>query len=239
LQDDKAIDWMLGRLEKIQPDVVVHLGDGHEADSASRWPTEYDWDIVDEWDSHNAMLAKIRKAAPKARRVFLPGNHDANFQEICRIDKKLRRACDFRDHEPELKDHWELPASYVYDKRRGTFSIGQVTFAHGYEAGANADEFHAILLAAPFGLYVGGHTHRPTPCVMRAKRTATVPLPYWYANAGAMRNLKPPYMERKRTHNWGQAIVVGEAVPLKSPRMSRHWDARVEIFRMADDGNFD
>ncbi len=241
LQDKKAVDWMLGRIEKEQPDVVVHLGDGHEADSASRWPSEYDWSLEDEFNEHNKFLVSVRKVTPKSRHVFLPGNHDANLQEIGRIDKRIRSQCNYRDakNEPELAEHWEHPCEYVYDRRRGVFRIGPVAFAHGYECGGNGDEFQAILLGVPYGLFIAGHTHRPTPTLMRARRTVAVPLPYWYLNAGCLRDLKPTYMKRKRSHLWGQGLVLGEAMETKSPRMSRAWDARVEIFRMGDDEEFD
>lgn len=241
LQDERAIEWLLGRLEAEKPDVLVHLGDGHEADSASRWPSEYDWSLRDEFDAHDALLGRLRKAVgKKTRLVFLPGNHDANLLSIGRIDKRIRSQCDYRDpdNEPELQ-HWEQPCEYVYDKRKGVFRLGQVSFAHGFEHGASGDEFQALLLGVPFGLHITGHTHRPTPMPMRCYRTKAVPLPYWFANPGCLRDLKPPYMERKRSHQWGQGVVFGETAIQKSPRMSRQWDARVEVFRMADDGTFD
>lgn len=241
LQDGGAVAWMLDRIGSLRPDVVVHLGDGHEADSASRWPSEYDWTLADEFAAHEALLKAIRKAAPRARRVFLPGNHDDNLLSINRIDKRLRGLCDYRakSNSPELHEYWEQPVEYVYDRRRGVFRIGQVSFCHGFESGANGDEYHAILLGQPYGLHVTGHTHRPTPVVVQAMRTRGIPLPYWYANPGCLRDLKPPYMKRRRSHGWGQGIVVGAASVTKSPRLSRQWEAVVEVYRMADDGQFD
>ncbi len=238
LEDANAIKWLLGKIEAEKPAVVIHLGDGHEADSASRWPSEYDWELADEFKAHNDLLASIRKVAPKARKVFLPGNHDANLSEWNRIDKKLRGLCDYHKQEPEL-EHWEQPCKYEYDRRSGCFRLGQVTFSHGYEANQSGDEFQSILLGVPFGLFIGGHTHRPTPGIMRASKTAAVPLPFWYANPGCMRDLKPQYMKRKRSHQWGQGVVIGEAMETKSPRMSRMWDARVETFRLSGDEGWD
>ena len=241
LEDKAAVDWLLGRISDEKPDVIVHLGDGHEADSASRWPSEYDFTLDDELESHNNFLKRVREAHPKSRRVFLPGNHESNLGEIGRIDRRLRTLCDYRSakNEPELAAHWEQPCDYVYDRRRGVFRIGQVAFCHGFECGQSSDEFQSILLGVPFGLFVSGHTHRPTPQIGRARRSSAVPLPYWYANAGCLRTLKPAYMARKRSHSWGQGIVIGEAVPTKSPRMSRQWDARVEIFKLSDEDNYE
>jgi predicted phosphodiesterase len=239
LQDKEAVDWLLGRIDGLRPDVVVHLGDGHEADSASRWPSEYTWGIKDEFKAHNAFLRDIRKVTRRGTRlVFLPGNHDDNFQAVGRLPDKLRGALDYRDavHEPELAEHWEIAAEYDYHRTRGVFRLGQVAFAHGYEAGVNADKFHAVMLADPGGLYVGGHLHRPTMGIQRASLTAAVPLPYWYANPGCLRNLSPQYMRRQRKHNWGQGLVHGECNPLARGRIKPDWKAHVEIFRMSDAG---
>jgi len=232
-QDDSAIDFLLTNISRRKSDIIIHLGDGHEANSASRWPNEYDWPLSEEFESHNKLLKRIRKASINSRRIFLPGNHEDNLQAINRIDPKLRNLCNYFDHEDEL-DYWELPAEYVYCRRRGAWRLGQVTFAHGYEYNQSADEFQSILLGVPYGLYVGGHTHKPVE-VMQATRTKSVPLPYWYANAGCLRTLKPEWMHRRRTHQWGHAIVVGEIGLVKSPRMSRSWSAETIIHRMYDD----
>jgi predicted phosphodiesterase len=235
LQDDEAVAWAVEQVARHKPDVVVHLGDGHEADSASRWPTEYDWSLEDEFDAHNTLLAKFRKAAPDAQRIMLPGNHDANLSACGRIDKRLRSLADFRKHEPEMA-HWRMPASYVYCRKTGCWRLGEVVFAHGYECGQSSDRDHAIYFANEFGLYVGAHTHRPTPdgAPVQCRMTATRPLRYWYANVGCLRDLKPDYMARKRSELWGQAVVLGSVEVTKSPRRDRTWEAETRIFRMFD-----
>lgn len=228
---------MLVQIASYRPDVIVHLGDGHEASGASVHPNEERFTLQEEYAAHNKLLEDIRKAAThKGRRttrlVFLPGNHDDNILAACRIESKVRALCDYRLHEPEL-ENWEQPCEYVYDRRRGTFKIGQVTFAHGFEAGMGGGKFQSVLLGMPFGLTVTGHTHRPEH-VTQAMMTQAVPLPYWWANAGCMRDLKPDYVKRKRTHMWGQAVVVGEAEEVKSPRMSRAWSAETRIYKVSD-----
>lgn len=228
LQDNAFVDWMLGKIGEHRPDVVVHLGDGREANSASKWPSEYDWTLEDEYESHNTFLASVRKEAGDASLVMLEGNHDDNIRAIGRIDAGLRSLCLPEKHEPELK-HWKvLPYTY---SQRGIYRIGSVTFGHGYEAGQNADEAQSLLLGMPYGLWIGGHTHRPQH-VTQVFKTKAIPLPYWYANAGCGRVMETDYMQRKRQHQWGQGIVVGESQPLKSPRMSKTWDAHLELFRM-------
>jgi len=242
LTDADAMAWAIERIRELQPDVIVDLGDAFEADSASRWPSEYDFTLDDEYRADNEHRRRIREAAPNAKLVFLPGNHDDNILAIGRIDKRMRARCnwqvrqyDDRDRwlNEELLTHWQIKAKHLYCRQRGVYRLGQVAFAHGYEHGSNSDEFQAILLGDPFGLTVTAHTHRPMP-VTQAQRTKDVPLPYWYANVGCLRDLKPSYVARKRTHRWGQALAHGTAQITKSPRMSRQWTATVEIFRMYD-----
>jgi len=238
LVDNEAKEWLLDRIKFHNPDVIIHGGDGHEADSASRWPSEYDWPLSHEFRTHNQFLKEVRLSNPESKRVFLPGNHDDNLLTLNRIDRKLRDLCDYRDHEPELAE-WEQPCIYEYSNR-GRYRIGQVTFSHGYEANQSADEMQSITLGIPYGLYVGGHTHRPKP-VTQTPKTKAVPLPYWFANAGTIRDMdNVPYMSRKRRYAWGQAIVVGEAADWRYKDSlipnSPLWEAETEVFRMYDAG---
>jgi predicted phosphodiesterase len=237
--DPAAIEWLSEKIGEHKPDVLIHLGDLEEADAASKFPSEYNFDLDDEHQAAHDLLGKLRRSAKKdCRLIRLPGNHDANIDEEMRINKKVRKLCSFKRWRPEEGEaeskHWHVPCEYTYDRKKGVYRIGQVTFCHGYECGANSGEFQSILLGTPYGLYIDAHTHRPIH-VTRAYRTKQVPLPYWYANVGCMRDLKPKFVERKRTHQWGQGIVVGEATDLKSPRVSREWSAHTEIFRMGDD----
>ena len=243
LTDMDALEWACTRLSQIKPDVLVHLGDLHEMASASKWPSEYDWTLADEYRFANQVLAKLRKASGAERCVFLPGNHDDNLYQVGRVKAELRGLVSWREPQyetgewlnKELLTEWDISAKYEYCRRNGVFRIGQVTFGHGFEAAQNADEFHSINLGCPYGLYIGGHTHRPCG-VTQAMRTQAVPLPYWYCNAGTLGPLKPPYMARKRTQKWGQGLVWGKADPncgpAKSLRMTPKWTAEVEIFRM-------
>ena len=163
VEDPEAINWLISRIEEYKPSLIVHLGDGLEADSASRFPAENDWDLKTEFDHFNGLLFNVRSAAPDdAACVFLEGNHDANLLEINRIDKRLRGLCDWRDTKnvPEM-DNWLTPTKYRYDRRKGCYRIGQVVFSHGYEANASAGKFEAVHFCNEFGLYIHGHTHRP------------------------------------------------------------------------------
>tara|TARA_R110002012_G_scaffold120651_1_gene270067 strand:+ start:20496 stop:21263 length:768 start_codon:yes stop_codon:yes gene_type:complete len=233
-EDPEAINWLLKKIEEHKPTTIVHLGDGLEADSASRFPSEADWDLKTEFDSFNNTLYQVRNAAPDATCVFLEGNHDRNLLELNRIDKRLRGLCDWRDTKnvPEI-ENWLTPTEYRYDRRKGCYRIGQVCFSHGYEANASAGKHEAVYFCNEFGLYVHGHLHRTQP-VTQVMMNPTRPLRYWYANPGTLAEMDRDYMSRKRKMMWGQGIIVGEAQKLQSPRLKRCWDAHLEVFRKWD-----
>ena len=65
LHNKKSLSIIAERVAELGPDVVIHGGDLHEADSASRWPSEYDWKIEDEfWAANEEVLKPIRRANP-------------------------------------------------------------------------------------------------------------------------------------------------------------------------------
>lgn len=245
--DDDAIDWACGIIEQHKPDVLISLGDDLEADGASRWPSEVAFDLLDEYHADDRNKAKLAAAAGKGcELVRLMGNHCANILDAGRINPKLRALCDWRKpqytnsgvqvNENALK--WRVAGDYKFCRRRGVFRLGQCTFGHGWQTNINAGRDQSVLLGTPYGLFVGGHTHAPEP-VTQARMTGKVPLPYWYANAGTLRNLDPDYMKRNNAFHWGQAAVVGEADlragPAKSPRMSRCWAAETIVKEMYAD----
>jgi len=209
LHDPDAVAWMLGQIVDYKPDVIVHVGDGFEADSASRWPSENDWTFTDELIALDGILKSVREVAPKkARLVFLPGNHDDNLLALHRLDPKVRDLLDWRVRQydkhdrflnEELFTHWERPAQYINCRTRGAWRIGQVTFCHGYECGQSAGDFESLYFGCENGLYIHGHTHRPHG-VTQSMRTK-----------------------------------IGEAVPLKSPRVGIYWSAEALIYRLYDE----
>lgn len=245
LCDESALDWVIRQIEELKPHYIIDLGDRYEADSASRWPSEYDWELEDEYRSCNEADRSIRRAAgPQARLVFLPGNHDDNLLALGRLPRGLRGLCDWSRPQAsrtgdavndELLGHWRVPTSYTDCRRAGVFRLGQVSFAHGYAHGESSDRDQAVRFGTPYGLNITGHTHRPVP-VTQVSITKKVAVPYWYANAGCLRDLKPQYVQRQNTDRWGHACVVGEcdlrAGPAKSPRLSRRWEAETRVLRL-------
>ena len=205
-------EFLLPQLEKFQPEIVVHAGDLFEAQHASRWPTpaKYDWTIDDELEQGGRYLDRIDKVTPTASKVIVMGNHDENFITHSRVPQMYGKAMDWRH---QIKSHWKRGTeSYVNDHELGVWRWGQVVVAHGYSAGRNADEDMAVALALPYGahhLYVGAHTHRPVP--LRRARLRSHTLPLHYTNPGCGRSLKPDYVKRLNTAEWGQGITLIEA----------------------------
>lgn len=241
--DPEAIEWLCQKIAKLKPNVLIHLGDQLDSAAASRWDDreESTTPLEEEFRMTDTILRSIRKAAPRgARLVFLPGNHDDNLEAPARIHRLIRSLTSWRTPHPttngvvnvEIPEHWEIGAKHLYCRNRGVFRVGgQVAFAHGYECSTNSDESQSIKLGVPSGLFVSAHTHRPVP-VSQAHKTKRIPLPYWYANVGCLRDMKPAYMARKDTTQWGQAALYAEVNPRGRSGGPREWDAQLHLFRM-------
>lgn len=248
LIDRDAEDWLVERIKEFKPDCLVNLGDLHEAAFASRWPDEYEFTAEDEFRAVNRFLKRIRTAAGDSTElVFIRGNHDENILAINRLNRKIRSRCDWRIRQEddkgrwlneELMTYWNTKTQYVNDRNRGVWRLGQVVFKHGFQANVTSGKTEAVRFANEFGLVVGAHTHRPED-VTQAMLTSRVPLRYWYANTGCLRNMDADYVTRLDHDRWGHGIVLGAANPQaglsKTPRTSCHWWANTEVLKMFTD----
>lgn len=241
LADETALAWVLDQIEDVKPDYIIHLGDLYEADGASRWGSEYGWTLADEYRAADRWLANVRRAAPEATRIFLPGNHDDNILAEGRIDKSIRGLVGWdvpqydRSGEQvnrELLEHWAIGAKYENHPARGVWRFGQVCYTHGYSTSAAGLKKQTIRFAWEFGLVVSGHTHRPTENVERLWATTTLPLRYWKADVGCLRELSPEYVRRQDHDLWGHAVNVTHAVPVKSPRRTCEWESEQRVLRL-------
>ena len=232
-------DWLLKTLSDIDGLTHFgHLGDVFEAGAASVHADEHEHALVDEYEAAAGLLRDIRGVLPQdCIRWINTGNHDDNLQaaDPRRIPKALRGMVHWNNH-PEFGEEFRRWSWLPYSKsKRAIMRIGQVHFWHGFDAGANSDELEGIQMIAhegwvPHSLAVRGHTHRPVPPT-QAKRTAKIPLPYWYANVGTCGPLDPEWAKRKDTSQWGSAVIVVEAIWDRPSRLhGRCWDA--EIIRM-------
>lgn len=234
LHDAEAIDWLCERVAETQPDCVIHLGDGMEMAFASRHASIEDIDCIEEYESHNRVLAQIRKASPDSRRIFLPGNHEWRLHSP-HIDPRVRKALHWRRHQPEF-EHWKSPCRYENCRHKGVWRIGQVGFSHGFSTSTSGIKREAVSLNPEHSLYVHGHTHRPTQPgpPERVMAGANWPLNWWVANPGCLRDLAPEWASRCDRSQWGQGCVIGRAKAIKSPRSQRCWEAMTHVFRTYD-----
>ena len=236
LHDAEAIDWLVEQIAARRPDVVVCLGDQHEMAWASSHADVESVDAAEEYEASNAILADIRRASPDSRRIFLPGNHEARLDSP-KIDPRIRKAMHYKSHEPELREHWEMPVlRYELCRHHGCFRLGQVAFHHGVACSASGIKKEATILAREWGLYIHGHTHRPTPEGQPEQIIAgqAWPLNWWRANPGCLRHMAPDWAAKEDKSRWGQGLIAGRAQLLKSPRAKKCWDAESVHFRSYD-----
>jgi predicted phosphodiesterase len=244
-----SFEKLLGVIRDHRPEVLVCLGDLNDGNPASRFATEDEWTLMEEYEASGAHLRTAREAAEEAlcgrvRCVWLEGNHDANITAENRLPKRLRSLCDWRSN-PELSltrevmggddgPNWKV----VPYSHRQVWRLGQVAFQHGAEHGVNAGRNLAALYATENGLLVFGHTHRPLPPT-QAMVTSKVPLNKWYANAGCLVDWnKLSYISRTNIATWGHAVVIGEAL-CGGGRIrfgGKNWSAETIVFDTAHGG---
>ena len=239
----KAQAWMLDQIADAELTTFVFLGDLFESSAASVHENDdaNTHTLEDEYEQGAAYLDKIREVLPKdCQLVWCLGNHDDNIlvRDSRRIPKDLRPLCDWNNHYDFGASfrHWQQ-VPYVKGKE-GTFNLGQVIFAHGYDCNQNSDSIEGLQLAYALGIWnsltIRGHTHRPSDGIVQSRRTSKVLLPHWYCNVGHMRAMgkdRPQYMKRKDVSQWGNAIVFGEAYTKGNPRRmdGRQWDAELLV----------
>lgn len=71
-------DWLIGQIEAYRPQTIVNLGDWYEGKFAKKWAkhSDEDWSVLTEHKAVAAQAVAIRGAAPKARKIWIAGNHD-------------------------------------------------------------------------------------------------------------------------------------------------------------------
>lgn len=226
-----AIDWLVDQVRARKPDVFIHLGDMFDAECISSFDLDEPNALRAEYDAANDLCHRINKAAPKARKVWLQGNHEERM--FRKQWKHLASLLDYRIHVTAAKE-W-LHIDYQFDTDH-VFTLGQVTFAHGWAVGQSPCKTEAINLGVPMGLYVHAHTHRPHP-VHRISMGVTK-LPYWQVNTGTYidrKQAKAAYMKGKNDLLWGTAMVCGKADTRRRYDCSRQfWRAELVLREMFD-----
>ena len=240
--------WMLKHIHDYQPDFLVNLGDAIEANGASRWELKENQDpcILKEFHAFETTIRQLNEASPKAKKIFLYGNHDSNLLHAERVHKSSRKLVQHywsMIQDGVMKD-WHFPCDrYGHDQY---FRLGQVTFQHGANTGNSPRLDHlvsqAVEYGVPFGLHISAHTHAPVP-VTQAELSKCY-LPYWVANVGTgMDWEKAGYMERASKHKWGRGLVRAtisrNSIDKRNSAFAKpHWTAELLVHSWASRNRF-
>lgn len=213
---------------------VIRLGDVHEAAAASRHTDEHEHTQEEEYERSGQFTASVnRLVGPRVKKVWCLGNHDDNLQapDRARIPRNLRALVHWnanRKWGPAFAKWHQIP--YVKDKR-GVFELGQAIFFHGFDSSSKSDETEGLQMNYLCGghghrITIRGHTHRPIAPI-QVRRSASVPLSHWIANAGTVGPLKPNYSRRLYTGEWAFGAIVIEGTDNGPSSPSREWAAQL------------
>ncbi len=223
-QDPEAVEWLLSQIKQHKPDVVVSLGDMIDTGCLSRWTNESVSALADEYAAVGRFCGDINKAAPRAQKVWMQGNHE---QRMFRAEHAaLSAILDYRKHIKEASGWKHHPYRYHRDN---CHRIGQVTFYHGFSTSTVGIKEEAVLLGHPTGLCVSGHTHRPHGA--EQVTFGRISIPYWYANPGTFILPNPKYTHTMNTSKWGCGIIVGDANTKRTVSSTQEWSAELLLYR--------
>ena len=230
--DKENAAWIVEQIKERQPNVIVCLGDLFDAETVSSFPQVNVVALGKEYDEVSRFLSLINDVAPKAKKVFMEGNHE---ERIFRPEyRRLSDLLDYRKHIKPLK-RWK---SYPYILHPdNTYNLGQLTFYHGWCAtiGGASERKESIDLGAPFGLAIHAHTHRP---VSEHVSLNTWRIPYWRMNVGCGIDFewaRNDYAKKRNISQWGHAIAVGWASTKRRHDGQRNWEAELIKRKMAWD----
>lgn len=201
-------------IAKVQPDIVIQMGDLMDAFSFSRFPrTMNGYSPQQELKlarrDGERLWNSVQDAAPKAKCIQLFGNHE------CRVVKKALADAPELEHfvEQGMKSIMQFENVELVDDSREVFMIEGVGYLHGYllQPGAHSKSFGINTVTA--------HTHRGGVFPHKLERELI-----WELNVGfvANRHAGPlGYGPQRRFSNWtlGVGLITPEApifIPLNT-----------------------
>lgn len=238
--DERVLKEQIAIIRDIKPNLVVHTGDLFDAEGASGGKSALyrmsEAQLHDEYRVAATVLRRIREAAPKAKLVWLEGNHEARVRMPERVPKALIGMLDYRRYGPLAAEaqHWVWrpyvsPHPGLPHKDVGLYRVGQITFAHGWLWGNHSDGHEAQLYGVEYGLMVRSHTHKPQP-VTRVMLTSSVPTNRWSANVGFggdIEKFKQTYAARRNTALWGHGVLTFSTPDVRRLAPKRLWQANL------------
>lgn len=208
-QDDSAIAVVFGVLKRLQPTVMVHMGDLCDAYSLSRFdkdPARKE-SLQDEINMARAHLAQARKISPNSRMIFLEGNHENRMQRaMWQMDgpaAQLGKLTAFQKAItwPKLLDLESLHCEfYQYGEQSKKHLLPKFILKHGSLVRSKS----AYTAAGEHEKYgksgASGHTHRLGVFYRRDANGSHV-----WVETGTTARLDPEYVVDP---NWEQGCVV-------------------------------
>lgn len=213
-----ARDAVLRDIKRLDPDVVVWLGDhldcgGVFSAHAKTYTNELTESYADDCDAANEFLDLVQKAAPRAAHHYAEGNHERRVEAWATRNLGSKRDADafVEKMGPEaaldLKrrgfKYYRQGVSYQGLPIPGTFRLGKIFYTHGIGCSVNAAQVHVNRFGASV---VFGHIHRSVSVISRSVTSSS----FGAWSPGTLAELQPYYMHTTPTswsHGYGVEFI--------------------------------
>jgi len=193
--DEKAIEIALAIIKDLQPNLVVCVGDNLDFPEFGKYRTTPAFQQTTQAaiDRAGLFAAQLRKSAPKAKIVWLAGNHEERLPNYI-LDNAfaaygLHQSNDIKKAPvltvPNLCNFDKYKIEYLYGYPAGEFWINDnLKVIHGTKAKTNANTAHAYLRDEQVSVLYG-HIHR-IETAYKTRRTAKGSTTTMAASAGCL-----------------------------------------------------
>jgi hypothetical protein len=207
--------------KELKPKAVILNGDVMDFPKISRHP-RIGWEqlpeVRQELDAARVILDKIEKAAPRARKIWTLGNHDARFESLI-ANKAPEYKGVFGVH---LKDHfpkWECGWSCW---------VNDVVVKHRFKGGDHAAFNNAVKSGRSI---VTGHLHSA-----KVSPVTDFNGTRWGVDSGCLADVSAkPFIDYTEDNplNWrsGFAVLTFKNGKLLPPELVHVWDCTTVVFR--------
>ena len=199
--DERAVACAMAFVRAHKPDLLVLGGDHVDFYQLSRFDKDprRALDLQADIDAGEAFVKAARKAAPKARIVYLEGNHENRLSRW--LWGKGAELLSLRGMRvPSLLHLGKYGVTY---RESGVLRVGAVTFKHGTAVRSRAGYTATAELEREGTSGCSGHTHRIGE-VSKTNRGGT----YKWVEAGCLCQLTPEYM-RGQVPDWQHGLAYG------------------------------
>lgn len=160
--DEKAVGVALALSKHIKPDVIVFNGDILDALAVSRFNKDPKRALMlqEELDATCDVLTAFRRANPKAKMVFIEGNHEARLQSYLQSKSPELHGLRALDIEG-LLGLKELGIKYIKSRGRSAYwRYGAITIGHFDRVSKHSANTEKLLMDDRNESLIQGHTHR-------------------------------------------------------------------------------